>query len=223
MYNCGINSHSIQFKREVRKIAEEKGKELGLTRGSVEWEKMVTKIRRELLKNIAKIEQNHNYITPYLRLAYRKNDLHTKLYDLKYIFEKDGIVRTLSILSDSENLTPHIVKWCMFHRHKLINDATEAELTTRNKLTVLSKINYIFQKPFFICESIYFADFYLPKYNTVIEVDGNYHNEPVQIQKDNKRTAYLESIGIKVIRITNEEALNTMRLYEEILKAIRRS
>jgi len=39
----------------------------------------------------------------------------------------------------------------------------------------------------------------------VIEVDGDYHNDPQQQQEDQWRTEYLECKGYKVIRFTNEE------------------
>ena len=41
----------------------------------------------------------------------------------------------------------------------------------------------------------------------VIEVDGEYHNDPQQQQEDQWRTEYLERKGYKVIRFTNEEIL----------------
>ena len=39
----------------------------------------------------------------------------------------------------------------------------------------------------------------------VIEVDGGYHEQPIQQQNDQTRTAFLESRGYKVIRFMNEE------------------
>ena len=51
----------------------------------------------------------------------------------------------------------------------------------------------------------YIADFLCLTEKIVIEVDGEYHNDPQQQQEDQWRTEYLESKGYKVIRFTNEE------------------
>ena len=46
----------------------------------------------------------------------------------------------------------------------------------------------------------------LPK-KLVIEVDGQYHNEPEMVEADKQRTEVLESLGYRVLRFTNEEVL----------------
>ena len=51
----------------------------------------------------------------------------------------------------------------------------------------------------------YIADFLCLTEKLVIEVDGGYHNEPLQQQEDQWRTEYLEGKGYRVIRFTNEE------------------
>lgn len=48
----------------------------------------------------------------------------------------------------------------------------------------------------------YWADFYLPKYNVVIEVDGDYwHSLPNVKEKDTRKDKYLKSKGINVMHI----------------------
>lgn len=49
----------------------------------------------------------------------------------------------------------------------------------------------------------YIVDFYCPKANLVIELDGSGHYDPVAEQQDRDRTAELEKLGIKVIRFCN--------------------
>ena len=49
----------------------------------------------------------------------------------------------------------------------------------------------------------FIADFYCHKARLVIEIDGAQHYEHEVKKYDEKRTEYLESIGIKVIRILN--------------------
>ena len=51
----------------------------------------------------------------------------------------------------------------------------------------------------------YIVDFYCAKAQLVIELDGSQHFEPEEIQKDADRTAFLESYGIQVIRIPNND------------------
>ncbi len=53
----------------------------------------------------------------------------------------------------------------------------------------------------------YIADFYCAKASLVVELDGSQHYEDIGIVRDEKRTAYLEGYGIKVIRISNLDVL----------------
>ena len=50
----------------------------------------------------------------------------------------------------------------------------------------------------------------------VVEVDGDYHNDPMQQQNDQMRTDYLERKGYTVIRFKNEEIGNN--LHEVIMR-----
>jgi very-short-patch-repair endonuclease len=51
----------------------------------------------------------------------------------------------------------------------------------------------------------YIADFVCMSEKLVIEVDGCYHEQPLQQQSDQQRTTFLESKCYKVIRFKNEE------------------
>lgn len=53
----------------------------------------------------------------------------------------------------------------------------------------------------------YIADFVCLEESIIVEVDGGYHFVGDQILKDTERTEFLESLGFKVIRFTNEEVL----------------
>ncbi len=63
----------------------------------------------------------------------------------------------------------------------------------------------------------YIADFYCAKASIVIELDGSGHYEDLGLQNDEKRTAYLEQYGIKVIRISN---LDVLRNFEGVCQYI---
>ena len=53
----------------------------------------------------------------------------------------------------------------------------------------------------------YIVDFLLPYYNLVIEVDGGYHAERQQAEDDKVRSEALNSMGLYVIRFSNEQVL----------------
>lgn len=63
------------------------------------------------------------------------------------------------------------------------------------------------EKVFYCNGGYYFADFYFPYKNVIVEIDGGYHNVDGQKVKDNMRTSYLVNLcGVSnVIRFTNEE------------------
>ena len=63
----------------------------------------------------------------------------------------------------------------------------------------------------------FILDFYCAETKVAIELDGEYHNEPLQKEYDEDRTKILEQYGIRVIRFWNDEALNKT---EEVLKRI---
>ncbi len=71
----------------------------------------------------------------------------------------------------------------------------------------------------------YIVDFYCAKANLVIELDGSQHYEENGINKDMERTKFLESQGLKVIRIPNNEVNNNFRgvcefIDNEVLKSL---
>lgn len=51
----------------------------------------------------------------------------------------------------------------------------------------------------------YIVDFYSAKAKLIIELDGSQHYEEASIRYDSKRTEYLESFGLTIIRIPNNE------------------
>lgn len=54
----------------------------------------------------------------------------------------------------------------------------------------------------------YFADFACVEKMTIVELDGEYHEDELQHVKDSERQAYLEALGWKVVRFSNEEVIN---------------
>ena len=64
----------------------------------------------------------------------------------------------------------------------------------------------------------YILDFYCSKLKLAIELDGETHIEKSDIIKDKKRTKFLESYGIKVLRFWNYEVLDNIGGVEEAIE-----
>ncbi len=61
----------------------------------------------------------------------------------------------------------------------------------------------------------FIVDFYAPTINLVIEVDGESHEQ--QVEYDEMRTAYLEYLGLTVLRFKNEDAIQHIEGVLEII------
>ncbi len=82
--------------------------------------------------------------------------------------------------------------------------ATFAEKLMISKLKY-NKIKFVFQHCIDYEKSYIICDFYIPKYNVIIELDGMYHDEILQTLKDIKRDKFLSESGFNVIRLFNNE------------------
>lgn len=104
---------------------------------------------------------------------------------------------------------------------ELIQRATKYEKDF-SLFLVKNKIKFEFQKivpitmdskivKFFIC------DFYIPKKKLIIEIDGDYHLNREQVEKDRIKDYYLQGLKYKVIRIKNSEIENSINFLKYIL------
>jgi very-short-patch-repair endonuclease len=67
----------------------------------------------------------------------------------------------------------------------------------------------------------YIIDFYCPEYKLAIELDGGQHSDEDIKNYDMARTVYLESLGIRVIRLWNNDVLmNIEGVMEEIIRQV---
>ena len=57
----------------------------------------------------------------------------------------------------------------------------------------------------------YIVDFYCAAAKLAVELDGSQHCEPAELLYDERRTAYLNSLGIHVLRISNLDVLRNLR------------
>jgi len=88
-------------------------------------------------------------------------------------------------------------------RRKLRKDLTKEE----RKIWNLARNRKILNLKFFRQYSIgkYILDFYCPQIRLCLEIDGGQHSDAEDKDYDEKRTEYLQSVKIKVIRFWNNE------------------
>ena len=55
----------------------------------------------------------------------------------------------------------------------------------------------------------YIVDFYCKRAKLIVELDGSQHYDPQMIAYDRERTAYLNSLGYRVLRFTNTDVKTT--------------
>ncbi|HGY9592415.1 TPA: endonuclease domain-containing protein [Vibrio campbellii] len=68
----------------------------------------------------------------------------------------------------------------------------------------------------------YIVDFYCAELNLVIEIDGDSHFSDEGKEKDTIRDAFMETLGIKVLRFTNEEVMKqTESVLERLFNLVR--
>ena len=63
----------------------------------------------------------------------------------------------------------------------------------------------------------YIADFFCHRAKLVIELDGSQHCTPEEMEYDRKRTQYLQSQGLRVLRFSN---LDVMRRFRDVCETI---
>jgi very-short-patch-repair endonuclease len=80
-------------------------------------------------------------------------------------------------------------------------------------------LNYKFRRQHPIDRFI--IDFYCAEAKVLIEIDGDSHLQDEQIEYDQARTEYLEELGYKVIRFTNDDVrYNIHAVVNEIVRIV---
>ncbi len=93
----------------------------------------------------------------------------------------------------------------------------EQVLWERLRAGRLNGLNFRRQHPI----SKYIVDFYCHQYKLVIELDGNVHQEKDQKERDLGREEELKSLGLHIIRFSNESVLHdTNEVHFKILDKI---
>jgi len=137
------------------------------------------------------------------RLRWDKGD-YTKIMKKKFPCE------ALNPLHGTVNYLKELTSLSKTNR----NNPTEAENKIWKELLRKDQTGYRFlrQKPI----NRFILDFYCSKLDLAIEIDGNSHNHKKGY--DNARDKFLQQIGIKTIRFTNDEILNDLESVKQKLQ-----
>ena len=66
----------------------------------------------------------------------------------------------------------------------------------------------------------YIVDFYCARARLVLELDGSQHYDPNGMERDSRRTAYLEGLGLMVLRFSNNDIKRNLRGVCEQIDAV---
>ncbi|HLD21200.1 MAG TPA: endonuclease domain-containing protein, partial [Patescibacteria group bacterium] len=100
-------------------------------------------------------------------------------------------------------------------RQQLRNEPTQPEWLLCQELKG-SKLGYKFRRQHGV--GPYVVDFYCSEIKLVVEVDGDTHFEPTDVEYDNQRTEYLTQNNIQVLRVTNVDVRESMEDVVELIK-----
>jgi len=103
--------------------------------------------------------------------------------------------------------------------HKMLARELRSRATKEEKMLwydLLSKypVRFLRQRPI----GRYIADFYCPARKLVIEVDGKQHEQEDAKEYDSIRTEFFSSLGIEVIRFSNEDIINRWAFVCDVIK-----
>lgn len=126
-------------------------------------------------------------------------------------YNKANYIEDYRIIGQFCNLPKSKKEWIEDTREQLKAKANKYE-NLFGEYLIKKKIKFVHQAPFIINGKIYFLDFYIPSKHIAIEVDGQYHDSLYQEDYDDVRDYNFNSIGIKTIRIANNETMDANQL-----------
>ena len=128
-----------------------------------------------------------------------------------YYQPRAGTVIIITAMTENINALPEMQPF----RRKLRKRMTAAEVALWTMIKSRQLNGERFLRQFSIGH--YIVDFYCHKYKLAIELDGAGHFTEQGQEYDARRSAYLNSVGVRVIRFENLEVFNyPMRVLEEI-------
>ncbi len=97
-----------------------------------------------------------------------------------------------------------------------LTDAEE-RLWARLRRKQILGVQFYRQKPI----GNYIVDFYAPAARLIVEVDGSQHFERAQDERDRRRTAHFEQMGLRVLRYNDRQVfLELDSVAEDIFRAV---
>ena len=122
---------------------------------------------------------------------------------------------------DRNNARPDLYGPLKQYAREMRRNQTDAESALWNHIKN-KQLGVSFLRQYIIDD--YIVDFICRETNLIIEVDGEYHDYPEQVNYDNKRSERLIELGYTIIRFTNNEILfNLDTVLNTITKNISRS
>ncbi len=117
--------------------------------------------------------------------------------------------------SYNDNLHKEAIGKLYQYGRELRQESTEAEklLWAELRNRKLNSLKFRQQHPL----DKFIVDFYCNEKKLVIELDGSVHDEKINKEYDEARTAMLAGLNILVLRFRNEEVINNMN---DVLKKI---
>ncbi len=111
-------------------------------------------------------------------------------------------------------MLPHNNKLKEFSR-ELRKNMTDAEnlLWSRIRRRQLKNCQFYRQKII----GNYIVDFYCPKSNLVIELDGGQHYSDEGMKKDEIRDDYIDKLGLKVLRFSDRDVFKNLQVVLEVI------
>ena len=61
-------------------------------------------------------------------------------------------------------------------------------------------------------------DFYCQELRLIVELDGLVHDDPQQMQKDERRNARLKELGYQILRVANGMVMNAPDVFAEEIR-----
>ena len=99
-------------------------------------------------------------------------------------------------------------KECTKKRQQLRKNMTKAEIFLWSKLKRKSLNGLKFRRQYGI--NNYIVDFYCPELKLAVEIDGSVHSYNSKIISDKKRQNCIESLGIKILRYSNNDVIKNV-------------
>lgn len=132
--------------------------------------------------------------------SFKKNEVQSPLdlHNISQYIEDYAIISKFSHLPFSKR------EWIETKRYELQYSANKYEHLL-GAFLLSHDVKFIHQAPFVINGEIYFLDFFIPSLRIAIEVDGVSHSWYDHPNKDSNRDMDFKTIGVKTIRISNDE------------------